>query len=203
MQVFARFFNGYMGTAPIVAAALPIPVTALKIIPTYAEQTGYLTTYTSMFCFLVVALVFYRRHRLGSYLLPETWDKRSRIIGRFMISWLPLILTLITLCSIAVYHITLNHAVNLTAGDSANMSEILNVTSTRVLDPWIQARLMVSYFGIFFASTFAFALMAVREYMQDVLQLSEKDMVMKVVDPLTEKGSQLLANKATAADIHS
>ena len=200
MQAFARFFKGYMGTAPIIAAALPIPVTAGKIIPTYAEQTGYLTTYTSMFCFLIVALIFYRRHRLGSYLLPETWDKKSRIFGRFIISWLPFVLILITLCSIATYHITLNITVNLLGQETLRISEVLKTASTRRLSYWIQALLMLSYFSIFLASTAAFALMAVREYMQDVLGLSETELIMRVADPFTEKGEALMANKANSAD---
>jgi len=200
MQAFARFFKGYMGTAPVIAAALPIPVTAGKIIPTYAEQTGYLTTYTSMFCFLTVALIFFRRHRLGSYLLPETWDKKSRIIGRFTISWLPLVLILVTLCSIAVYHITLNITVTQLGQETLKMSEVLKTASTRGLRYWIQGLLMLSYFGIFLASTAAFALMAVREYMQDVLGLSETELIMRVADPFTEKGKALMTEKANAAD---
>jgi hypothetical protein len=200
MQAFARFFKGYMGTAPLIAAALPIPVTAGKIIPTYAEQTGYLTTYTSMFCFLIVALIFYRRHRLGSYLRPETWDKKSRITGRFIISWLPFVLILITLCSIAVYHITLNTTitVNLQADSTLKVSDVLKTASTRGLSYWTQGLLMLSYFGIFLASTAVFALMAVREYMQDVLGLSETELVTRVVDPFTKKGEALMAKKAKA-----
>ena len=200
MRAVARFFKGYMGAAPMIAAALPIPVAAGKIIPGYAEQTGYLTTYTSMFCFLIVALIFYRRHRLGSYLDPETWDKKSRLIGRFMISWLPFVLIIITLCSIAVYHITLNTAVNISNPGALKMSEVLKTASTRALPNWMQGLLMLSYFGIFLASTAAFALMAVREYMQDVLRLNEMDLVKWSVDPFTDKGKTLMANKANAAD---
>ena len=62
---------------------------------------------------------------------------------------------------------------------------------------------MLSYFGIFLASTSAFALMAVREYMQNVLELSETDLVKRVIDPFTEKGRDLVANKANAADAKS
>jgi membrane-anchored glycerophosphoryl diester phosphodiesterase (GDPDase) len=204
IQSFARFFKGYMGTAPMIAAALPIPVTAGKIIPTYAEHTAYMTTYTSMFCFLIVALIFYRRHRLGSYLLPENWDKKSRLTGRFMISWLPFTLILITLVSIGIYHITLNSSISLHPNhETLKMSEVLKTASTRKLSYCIQAILMLSYFGIFIASTAAFALMAVREYMQDVLKLSEIDLVTRVADPFKEKGRDFMANKANSAQAKS
>ncbi len=188
MQSFARFFKGYMGSAPMIAAALPIPITAGKIIPTFAEQTGYLTTYTSMFCFLMVALVFYRRHRLGSYLKPEEWDKRSRLYGRFLVSWLPFFLVILTLFSIGTYHITLNDSIELLLeSDQYEPSTILEMATIRELSLTTQAKLMISYIGIFLASTLAFALMAVREYMQNILQLSEIEMVKRSADPFSEK----------------
>jgi hypothetical protein len=184
MQKFARFFRGYMGAAPIIAAALPIPVTAGKIIPTYHEHTSSLTAYSSMFCFLTVAFVFYRRHRLGAYLLPELWEKRSRIVGRFMVSWLPLVLVLFTAASIILYHAALYGSL---AGQTfpadytlANMLEKGNIRR------WpfeFQAVLFASYFGIFVFSTLAFSLMAVREYMQSELGLTELDLVLRSGDP--------------------
>ena len=188
---FAKYFKGYMGSAPIFAAALPIPVTSLNIIPTFSDQTGYLTTYTSMFCFLVVAMIFYRRHRLGSYLAPDSWDKKSRLIGRFIISWLPFVLAILTLISIIIYHLTFNDivAVHLSAlevkGDAEKI--ILDSISTHGLGFMTQGIIILSYFGIFIFSTAAFTLMAVREYMQNVLGLSETEMVKRASDPFVDK----------------
>jgi len=187
MIKFAKFFSGYMGAAPVIAAALPIPITAGKIIPTYAEYTGFLTTYTSMFCFIAVALVFYRRHRIGMYLMPEWWENESRIIGRFIISWLPLILVGVTLICIATYHSTLTFTLNsFTDAKALSTKEILSKNSPRLFEYHIQALLILSYLGIFISSTVAFALMAVREYMQNVLKLNEYDLVIRTRDPFPD-----------------
>ena len=53
VQKFGRFFTGYMGTASLVTAALPIPVRSLHLIPAFASQEKFMNTYTSMSCFLV------------------------------------------------------------------------------------------------------------------------------------------------------
>jgi hypothetical protein len=184
MQKFARFFRGYMGAAPMIAAALPIPVTAGKIIPTYQEHTLFLTAYCSMFCFLIVAFVFYRRHRLGAYLRPELWDKRSRIVGRFMVSWLPFILILLTAASIIVYHYVLSISLEQQfSHDHTTLADMLAKGNIRVLLLKGQASFFASYFGIFVFSTLAFSLMAVREYMQTELGLTEVDLVLRSGDP--------------------
>jgi hypothetical protein len=192
MQKFARFFRGYMGAAPIIAAALPIPITAGKIIPTYKEHTSFLTAYCSMFCFLVVAFVFYRRHRLGAYLLPELWEKRTRIVGRFMVSWLPLILVLLTAASIIVYHYALDASLKelyFYSPSDFPVADMLARGNIRMFGFLPQAFFFASYFGIFVFSTLAFSLMAVREYMQTELGLTEMDLVLRSSDPNAEQPS--------------
>ena len=192
MARFADFFRGYMGSAPMIAAALPIPVTAGKIIPTYAEHTSFLTAYTSMLCFLVVAFVFYRRHRIGTYMLPATWGKSSRIRGRFILSWTPMLCIIATVVSIIMYHYSLDVSLAKQTGDYASEQDahIEWLLDTGTLRGWswvFQATFFGSYFGIFIFSTLAFSLMAVREYMQTVLELSDKDLVQKSGDPAVEK----------------
>ena len=197
MNKFATFFSGYMGSAPVIAAALPIPITAGKIIPTYAEYTGFLTTYTSMFCFMAVALIFYRRHRIGMYLMPEWWEKESRIIGRFIISWLPLILIGVTLICIVIYHSTLTLTLNsFTDAKGVSTKEILSKNSPRLFEYHIQVLLILSYLGIFISSTVAFALMAVREYMQNVLNLNEYDLVIRTRDPFHDNETNSVNHRA-------
>jgi len=192
MQKFARFFRGYMGAAPMIAAALPIPITAGKIIPTYQEHTSFLTAYCSMFCFLIVAFVFYRRHRMGSYLLPELWEKPTRIAGRLVVSWLPLILIFLTAASIIVYHFLLDmtlleweKALRSPGSPTLSVADLLAKggrisTQLKFLG---QALFFGSYLGIFVFSTLAFSLMAVREYMQTELGLTELDLVLRSGDP--------------------
>src|SRR4051812_14272722 len=65
LALFANFFKGYMSVATIVAAAIPIPITSWKLIPIYSQQRGFLTVYSSMFCFLLLSFVFSIRHLLA------------------------------------------------------------------------------------------------------------------------------------------
>lgn len=188
MNKFASFFRGYMGSAPVIAAALPIPVTAGKVIPTYQEHTLFLTAYCSMFCFLVVAFVFYRRHRIGTYLRPESWGKRSRIVGRFMVSWLPLVAIILTAASIVGYHSALYASLDAQVfPPNSTLAEMLAKGTIRNLSFASQACFFSSYLGIFVFSTFAFSLMAIREYMQTELGLSEVALVDRAGDPAVEK----------------
>ena len=63
VRSFASFFKNYMGLSSIIVAALPIPVTRFDLIPiASADQKGYLSVYTSLFCFLMFAYIFYSRH---------------------------------------------------------------------------------------------------------------------------------------------
>lgn len=185
---FASFFRRYMGSAPVIAAALPIPVTAGKVIPTYQEHTSFLTAYCSMLCFLVVAFVFYRRHRIATYLLPETWGKPSRIIGRFFVSWLPLVFITLTVLSIVGYHSALYSSLEAQKfSTDTTFSEMLLTGTIRNLPFASQTRFFVSYLGIFIFSTLAFSLMAIREYMQTEIGLSEVDLVYRTGDPAVEQ----------------
>lgn len=188
MNKFASFFRSYMGSAPVIAAALPIPVTAANVIPTYQEHTSFLTAYCSMLCFLIVAFMFYRRHRIGTYLLPETWGKRSRIVGRFLVSWLPLVFIVLTVLSIIGYHSALYASLEAQKfPPDITLSEMLLKGTIRNLPFESQTRFFVSYFGIFIWSTLAFSLMAIREYMQTVIGLSEIELVYRTGDPEVEK----------------
>ncbi len=83
---FARFFKAYMGTAAVVTASLPLPVAAFHLIPTYAAQEKFLSTYTSLFCFLLLAYLFYIRHWLGRLMFYTKPDgdvtlRRVRLAG--------------------------------------------------------------------------------------------------------------------------
>ena len=71
IQAFARFFKNYMSVSSFVVAALPIPITSLGLIPTFADHRTLLATYTSLFCFLLLGFVFYVRHTLARWMFPE------------------------------------------------------------------------------------------------------------------------------------
>ena len=84
---FAQFFKAYMGTASIITASLPIPVAAFHLIPTYDAQAKFLSTYTSMFCFLMLAYFFYIRHWLGRLMFYTKPD--GEVALRRFISFVP------------------------------------------------------------------------------------------------------------------
>lgn len=163
---FANFFKSYMNVSTLVAASIPIPITSWKLIPIFSQQKTFLTIYTSLFCFLVLAFVFSVRHRLCVSMFSPT--KQGA-----MIAYLPFLFIIITLLCILGYHATLQRSLqqlrdlgveNPTKSllDKTDYSEIPNALP-----------LAAYYLGIFVFAEAAFVLMAIREYLQDVLHLDE------------------------------
>jgi hypothetical protein len=81
VRAFAAFFKRYMSVSSLVTAALPIPVTFLKLIPTYGFQTGVLSVYTSLFCFLTLAFIFYSRHGLARRMFAYYFEQRESLVA--------------------------------------------------------------------------------------------------------------------------
>ena len=166
LAVFANFFKGYMSVSTVVAASIPIPVTSWKLIPTYFQQRGFLTVYASLFCFLLLAFVFSIRHRLAR---PMFF--RSGISGA--VAALPAVFIALTLGCIIGYHLLLQLSIEQLRQHG------LNFTTTELLDkvdaneiPYA-VELAACYLGIFIFTELAFVLMAIREYLQDLLHLDE------------------------------
>lgn len=166
IRAFATFFKSYMSVSTIVAAAIPIPVASLKLIPAYAQQRGYLTVYSSLLCFLLLAFLFSIRHRLSVWMFA--YRRQS-----WMLSVVPLVLILLTVGSICGYHIMLQRSLDQfrALGVAANSSEILAAADYSEIP--FAAWLSVFYLGIFLFAEAAFVLMALREYLQDCLCLDE------------------------------
>ena len=99
VKAFARFFKGYMSLWSVVAAALPIPVTALRFIPTYGAHTKFLSTYASLFCFLLLGFIFYCRHPIAR------WMFYSKPRLQHMIYLLPFALILTSAGCVVAYHL--------------------------------------------------------------------------------------------------
>jgi hypothetical protein len=224
VEAFANFFKKYMSISTVVAAALPIPVTYLRFIPTYHFQTKLLSVYASLFCFLVLAFIFYNRQVLARwmfiyyfaglppYLLMQTasqspylaetlqeraereererhqdlegkrverrW-KRSRSLRDFTISVIPLFLILLSLGSVFAYHTVLTDSVRLYQGEfsasGSTFDEVLqHAEPTRVPQ---ESLLMFLYLSIFVTAEAAFVLMAIKEYLQDYLQLDDESLI--------------------------
>jgi len=166
IAVFANFFKGYMSVSTIVAASIPIPIATWKLIPIYSQQRGFLTVYASLFCFLLLAFVFSIRHRLAVPMFSK--GKMSSFIAA-----LPFILIVLTLASIMTYHAVLQQSIEQLRGLGLRFTtaDLLNkVDATEI--PYA-VPLAACYLGIFIFAESAFVLMAIREYLQDLLQLDE------------------------------
>ncbi len=211
---FARFFKNYMSVSAIVAAALPIPVTAFKLIPTYKAHTSLLSTYTSLFCFLLLGFIFYSRHQLARLMFPRFFSFYSpdvdltvrgmRELMRFFVAILPGLLIISSLICVYLYHSVLDRSVGGFLNKPVLMSsQPLDVTSHReyasptptpaptpkpktsvdILDSvesWElpeSGLLVLLYLGIFLFAESAFIIMAIKEYLQDLVKLSEIDLI--------------------------
>lgn len=185
IRAFAHFFKNYMSLSSVVTAALPIPITALGVLPTFQAHTKILSTYTSLFCFLILAFVFYRRHRLAWFMFPHyirQFMPHPRRYSVWIVRWLPAFFIVTTLICILVYHGFLGDTLNKigTSADSLATNDKAAILGTPFyLIPWENnVVLIVSYLGIFISAVSAFAMMAVREYLQDRLNISEQELVL-------------------------
>ena len=166
IAVFANFFKGYMSVSTIVAASIPIPIATWKLIPIYSQQRGYLTVYASLFCFLLLAFVFSIRHRLAVPMFSK--GKMSSFIAA-----LPFLFIVLTLACIMTYHAVLQQSIEQLRGlglrfTTADLLDKVDATEIPYAVP-----LAACYLGIFIFAESAFVLMAIREYLQDLLQLDE------------------------------
>jgi len=155
-----------MCVSTVVAASIPIPVASLKLIPVYSQQRGFLTVYASLFCFLLLAFVFSVRHRLA----PRMF---SRGFLGSLIAALPLVFIIGTMACILAYHSLLLQSVTelRNLGLMATTSDLLNKMDSTEIPYGLE--LAACYMGIFLFAEAAFVLMAIREYLQDVLHLDE------------------------------
>jgi hypothetical protein len=196
VKKFAAFFKSYMSISAVVAAALPIPVTSLKLIPTYKVQTSLLSTYTSLFCFLLLGFIFYSRHSLARLMFPEVFgktavagsSKRGRHFSgtrsmQFLVGILPALLILSSLGCVFAYHSKLDYSLAKLTGSATpevagrfpdTTAALLQAQSLEIPEGTL---LMIFYLGIFLFAESAFIVMALKEYLQDLLKVSELDLV--------------------------
>jgi hypothetical protein len=179
IQKFGRFFTGYMGTASLVTAALPIPVRSLHLIPAFASQEKFMNTYTSMSCFLVFAYVFYSRHALARCMFAR---RGGHFALRLWVSVLPVLFICGSIgCAIA-YHHELGEALDALAAAGARLPSSVLLSKIDAREIPASGGLIVVYLGMFVFAEVAFVLMAIREYLQDALKLEERELIFGV-DP--------------------
>jgi hypothetical protein len=179
VKAFAEFFKQYMSVSSVVAASLPVPVTSFQLIPTYAAQTKFLSVYTSLFCFLLLGYIFYSRHALARWMFRPLAKRRPRL--RTLIGWLPLGLILACACFAGGYHWLLQGSIQDAMGDWVRRGVAIGSTQdvlakTDYMDIPGAAGLAACYLAIFLTAEAAFVLMAIKEYLQDLLGLSEEEL---------------------------
>jgi hypothetical protein len=184
IKKFGKFFTGYMGTASLVTAALPIPVAKLHLIPTYASQSKFLNTYASLICFLVFAFIFYIRHILARAMFHRTPEKVS---ARWWITVLPFLCICASIACVIGYHTQLDASLSLIAahGVLAPTQTLLAQIDYREIP--LAEQLTALYLGMFVFAESAFVLMAMREYLQEILGLEEQELIDETVQPTTEQ----------------
>jgi hypothetical protein len=172
---FIGFFKAYMNVLSLVTAFLPIAVTALGAIATYRFQAKSLSVYTSLYCCLLIAFIFYIRHQLARVMFREAkgfqrfWQKGVRM--------LPLLLIVGSLYFAFSYHRLLRESV--TVKRKSFELPPSEVTDETILANSFESQtpeaplLMVYYLGVFLTAEAAFALMAMRENLQDVVKLTD------------------------------
>ena len=187
---FAQFFKAYMGTASVVTASLPIPVAALHLIPTYAAQEKFLSTYTSLFCFLMLGYLFYIRHWLGRLMFSTRAD--GHVGFRAFLAFVPLGLIVASLGLVAGYHHFLMESllVFTQQGVMSSTTDILKSVDYREIPDSLQ--LTVCYLGMFLTAEAAFILMALREYLQDVLKIDDASLLRVPLAKVPEKEEEVV-----------
>lgn len=193
VKAFADFFKRYMSVSAIVTAALPIPVTSLQLIPTYTNHTRLLSVYTTLFCFLVLSFVFYRRHDLARLMFSDFFESPPsdheirRRLGARVVNGAPALLIVASLACLFFYHFTLEQSLMATpaqyaGGEPPSLQASLGERREWYLlntlpSPFASVTLIALYLGLFVFAESAFVLMAVKEYLQDVLRLSDMEIV--------------------------
>lgn len=169
LRVFAGTFKNYMGVMPIVTAALAPLLTLMDVIPVYASLRKPLATLSGILGFLLLGWVFYVRRTIALGSITRG--------PRAIINLLPVLLIGASIYCYIYYGRTLDASVaeiKSWTQPTPSRSEILRTWGTDSPIPHT-AYLQLLYLGIFLSAESAFVLMAIREYINDVRKVSEKD----------------------------
>jgi hypothetical protein len=179
LRAFAAFFKGYMGVMPLLTAAVAPLLTMMNAIPVFASQKKTLATYSGLLGFLLIAWVFYVRR---AFALNVSFGKSTGFfrISRLVADLFPLLLILGSVYCYITYFSTLH----LSIGLINSTIDSLHGSRQYLLDNWKQAEqipqeglLQLYYLGIFLFAEAAFVVMALREYVYGVLNVSEREVL--------------------------
>jgi hypothetical protein len=166
---FARMFKGYMGVMPIVTASLAPVLTALNVIPTYASQRKPLAAMAGILGFLLLAWLFYVRRTIALGSITRG--------PRMLINLCPFLLILASIGCYIGYAITLDTSLETALKpplSASSRAEALGSWSNNNAIPRSPS-LQLFFLGMFLCPEAAFVMMALREYANEVRQISEYD----------------------------
>lgn len=172
---FGRIMTGYASLLAVIAASIPAPATWLDTIPVYHAQRGYLGLYSGAAgAFILVSAMFARDRVAQRTKFPTT---------SFWSLSLAVLLILGCIACIACYHYALSASVEevidaarqLGTSVPETMQAVLMSTDGRLIPNALL--LSVLYLGIFVFAEAAFALFALKEYIQRALRIKEADLL--------------------------
>lgn len=175
---FARHFQQYMGVQALVTAALPIPLSYWSVIPIFEAQRNSFTIYVPLFCFLLMAFVFYIRHPIGRALFG-----RGFLARKMMLYILPIVFMILAAGSVYLYYETVAYEVLRLQkqNDGLDFAQALQTTSLEKIGP--RGQLFFYYLGIFTFSVLAFLLMSVKEFIIETLDKDEQEIFQTTGEP--------------------
>jgi hypothetical protein len=165
---FAAFFRQYMHVGGgVLVACTPIPMASWGLLPLFSAQKGYLTVYSSLFCFLLVGSLFSLRHRIAKHLfMNDRWS--------MLITILPFLFIVLTVGCIFGYQATLQRSLEQMRVQGSTDPATHLLQSADESDIPFPLVLSAYYLGIFVFAECAFIILAIREYLQDAMGLAER-----------------------------
>jgi hypothetical protein len=160
IESFVRFFKTYMSLSTLVVAAAPIPIGSLHLIPTYASQRGLIMTLSSLLSFLLLGYVFFNRVWFAKGWFPESGGFSQKLV-----SALPAACIVGCVASMIGYLFVLGHV---------DATQLDHATPQQIAFPIFLVFLQV---GFFVFAELAFIIMALREYLQDLLEQSDEKLI--------------------------
>jgi hypothetical protein len=187
---FVKYFNSYI--ASIFVAAIPAPLSQWKLMPIMDEQRGLLSIAAPIFCFLTLAYLFFIRDALAGPMFPRH-ARRGRLVAilnpppalAYMLTafWQRMwgLVPLICICGsfycACVYYFNYYWFSKFVA-ELATEGKVIEGGSIDFI-----ARLPLYYILAFVLAEAAFVWMALKEYIQDVLGLSDRDLIQDTTPP--------------------
>jgi hypothetical protein len=197
---YVRFYISFLAILALITSTLPISSDLLSFVPAYASLSRPLGLFTSMFCLLILAFIFFLRHSLARWMFSD------RLSGRHAkgVSMASLVFILMTssLISVFLYLGLISHSATQALGERKQIfldaaTQAATVVPQATPDPSLlpypytalaladtplhriphPVLLSIFYLGIFLPASAALILMATKEYLQDILGIDDKSLI--------------------------